>query len=120
MKTLYKTVLCGEFKTPYNSPDSVNEYRVLSHQDICCSKMQEAIDDDAIGFGGFRDDYLNHREPTINIASYAGYQTFNYHPISFCPFCGQPIEVEEKERVALKKKEHTRTITEVAYEEQEV
>lgn len=123
MKAFYKTVLRGEtarVEYPFRErPDQVHEYKLLERTEPCCGEMAKALGE-AIGFGEFHD-YILNGDKEINFANCHPYPegtSWNYYAIKFCPFCGEPVSTEERERVSLKKS--TRVIperTETTYEE---
>lgn len=70
--------------------------------DYCCEEMERAISTQAIDIMGI--------EVSIQHSDYDGYTTDYYPSISFCPFCGEKIEVVEEYRV--KQKTYTAHIQE--------
>jgi len=124
MKAYYKTILKGEGATlgyPFREkPEAVYEYVLLEMTAPCCIGMKEALENEAIGFGEFHDTILN-CDCNINFADCHPYPegaVWDEYPICFCPFCGEKVETEERERVTRKK--YKRTIasrTETDYKE---
>lgn len=109
MKAHYKTVLEGEGANigyPFNrKPEDVYEYILLEMTDPCCQEMGNALEAEAIGFGEFHDTILN-RDCNINFADCHPYPegaVWDEYPIRFCPFCGQQVETEERQRVTRKR-----------------
>ena len=123
MKATYKTILMGESARQdpifHDSPDKLYEYKLIELGEPCCEKMKTALADDAIGFGEIHDTILN-KDCNINFADCSPYPegaVWDYYKISFCPFCGQPVETEEIERVSQKKVQKTIRYKTTDYEE---
>lgn len=123
MKTYYKTILMGETANPdpipKQSPNDVREYALLEMEPPCCNEMKEALDNEAIGFGEFHDTILN-RDHNINFSDCHPYPegaVWEEYQINFCPFCGQKVETEEREKVTLKKVSRRHRITTIEHEE---
>jgi len=106
MKAYYKTVLWGaEF--------SVYEYVLLEMTEPCCDEMRQAIENGAIHFGEI--DRILNRDCNINLH----HHSHDEYAIRFCPFCGEKVEIQERERVILKKyHKEVPTHTEVEYKEE--
>jgi len=119
MKAYYKTILEGEAAVLGGNPDQVREYKLLEMGEPCCQGMEEALGDEAIGFGEFHDTILN-GDNEINFADCRPYPegvVWDYFAIKFCPFCGEPVSTQERERAFLKKRITVRTISKETYEE---
>ena len=108
MKAYYKTVLKGEgarTEYPFNDkPDDAYEYILLEMTTPCCEEMRNAMEETAIGFGEFNDTILN-QDHNINFADCRPYPegaVWDFYQIKFCPFCGEKVETEERERVTRK------------------
>lgn len=107
MKAYYKTILRGDSANSAlkEKADDVYEYVLLEITEPCCQQMKEALEHDAIKFGEFGESYLN-QDCNINFGDcspYAEGAVWDEYPIHFCPFCGQKVETEERERVILRK-----------------
>jgi hypothetical protein len=109
MKAYYKTILRGDSANSdyaFNEkPEDVYEYVLLEMTEPCCQEMKEALEDDAIRFGEFGSSFLN-RDCNVNFADCRPYPegaVWDEYPIHFCPFCGQKVETEERERVTRKR-----------------
>lgn len=63
---------------------------------MCCAKMLEAIDNCSVGFGNY--DGFDNQNTDVNIYCLQPHECgeifVSLMPISFCPFCGKPIEIE--------------------------
>lgn len=71
------------------------EKTILRLEKYCCNKMIEQ-EDDSIGIWDSCASYA----PIIGTGCFLksfSYDTINYIPIKYCPFCGEKIEVVEKE-----------------------
>jgi len=123
MKAYYKTVLKGEVghpEYPHNEkPDDVYEYKLLEMGDPCCLAMKEALEADAIGFGEVHDCILNqnHNINFFDCSPYSEGAVWDEYKINFCPFCGQKVETEEREKVSLKTVTRRHRITSTEHEE---
>ena len=120
MKAFYKTVLYGETARPESilktTPEMIYDIKLISMSEPCCDRMRDALDERVIKFGEF-DSMLN-MDTNINFAHCRPFPEgalWDEYAISFCPFCGTPIQTEEKERVRLVEIKHrvheTRTET---------
>ena len=124
MKAYYKTVLKGETAGRnsnlwHQEPTDIHHYKLVKFTDICCTEMQEALDEKVIGFGDFKDGtYVFGKD--INIAKCYPFPegaSWSFSPIKFCPFCGAIVETEETDKVSLKMIERTEKVKRVDYEE---
>jgi hypothetical protein len=73
-----------------------NEYE-LDNINSCCTDMKSALDDGYIKFGE-ADAYYNNSDKNLNLVhstSYPECTCFEEMPISFCPFCAEPVEIIE-------------------------
>jgi len=105
MKVNYKTVVKGQDHFRY-------EKGVIDHAaGPCCAAMHEAFDD-YIKFGGSYDD-----TPKLHIQEKGWEGDVSYHPIDFCPFCGQRIECVEVLRTRIVRT--PKVVTSTTYEEKE-
>lgn len=98
------------YKTEYR-PKDYPEYKYFeTTPEFCCAEMKE-VWDEAIKFGAF-DDYGSHVNNRINISHCDAFPEgacWDSYPITFCPFCGEHIEVIEKERINYVKKVEKQT-----------
>jgi hypothetical protein len=116
MKAYYKTVL--REKAPPGGL-AVDDYQLLEITDVCCKRMNEALDEEAIRFGGFDREISS--DNNINFSKCSPYPEgaeWDDYEVHFCPFCGKKVETEERERVVLKRVERPVTTIEIAYVEE--
>jgi len=112
MKIYYKTVLRGEMAwSPFDqSPEEVFGYRLLDMGEPCCQEMAGAIKAKAITFGDKQEDTSQINQVAFSYCRMPEYYddspSWSYYPIKFCPFCGEPVSTEERERVTQKKITH--------------
>jgi len=119
MLVKFKRVLFGEL--PTNSPAAEKTYEVKEIDvTFCCADMTDAWST-FVGFGE-ADGVLN-REETVNIYTCHPYPegaVWDSCSIKVCPFCAEPIEVVEGERVRLKRQTKKRTMTQTEYVEERI
>lgn len=110
MKAYYKTVLRGDSAKVNEifadeKPEDVHKYVLLEMTEPCCQEMKGALESEAIKFGEFDAFFLN-QDCNVNFAGCRPYPegaAWDEYPIRFCPFCGQKVETEERQRVTLRK-----------------
>jgi len=79
------------------SPTDIDKVEIEGQPGFCCEEMgTEWTNEDVIGFGP-RDNYgkVTEDDIAVNIYQRGYYDSYEWCPIKFCPFCGEAIEYEE-------------------------
>lgn len=74
--------------------------------DYCCEKMEEAFQEDFIGFGEFKVDRPLNRDNNVNIFHCSPYPegaVWSEMAIKLCPWCKEKIQIQNIETKALKR-----------------
>ncbi len=93
MKIHYKTIVLDEESESYSYP--IIEVKRKRWIEYCCKSMEQAIDQQIIEPQN-KDLYLREMD------SYDAYmEIWYFHPLKFCPFCGEIIEQVEEYKAKL-------------------
>jgi len=101
-KTITEPKDCDECSYLRYKKGDVREITFGAIEDFCCDEMRKATEKRFIVFG--EDDWLN-KDNHMNIirtACYPSGTVVDRMGISFCPFCGEEIEVENIETMVAK------------------
>ncbi len=105
-------------KEIYNEDMTIYKYESfeLGKEEFCCEDMYEAWDL-YIGFG-VKDSFGGKYNNSVNIHYYE--YGWDEYEINYCPFCGEKIEKEVKEKVKNIKIKKRRSYTETIYKEEPI
>ncbi len=103
MKVIFRRILYGD-RAPGSlyqnvSPTDTEEINIEWDRELefCCGEMKtEWREGDIVGFGP-RDNWGKVAEEDIAVHIYQRilYESYEWYPIKFCPFCGEAIEYDE-------------------------
>ena len=101
----YKTILYGDIFednhiiSQFSKPTDVFKYVVL-RTEFCCEKMLKNWGE-VVGFGELEGNPIR-KNTSVNMYYHEGYG-IKAVPIKVCPFCGEEIQITEKEVTKLEK-----------------